>query len=607
MFIQVIFAAFAGVLRQLASTCFMLDTLITMPRADVLCDNITVLIPAAGRVPEGVLGGVSHISCTALIPVARRPVIYWTVTYLRRLGLRRFRVAVPQRGLFVEDLFDCLPDRQPDYDFIVPNTGPDGGPGDTVLSLLDTVKTPSALIVLGDTHFQFADPTVLQSTTPFVLTSPVNESYRWCVAEKTAEGYIARLRDKVPNLPPPLDGLIGVYFFPDVELARSATRDAFAAAHQKGKRLELAEILEEINRRTPVRVLPAGEWLDVGNPDRQADSQVSLLQKREFNDLAIDGVLGTITKRSRNQAKFRDEINYLRLLPPELSVLFPRLLDFELDWDKLSMTMEYYGYPSLAEVFLYHQLDPAIWERVFSHLYDIVKTAFLRYRQPIARELIVDMYLGKTRKRLKDLSGDADLRAIRDHKTPLIINGEACQPIDALWPMIERDVNNLAANATGSVIHGDLCFSNILYDLRSQICKFVDPRGSFGEVGIFGDSRYDVAKLYHSVFGLYDFITNDLFQIHVDGDKVQLDIRTRPQYKQILERFDKVFFAPGRFDRREILLITGLIFLAIPALHYDSPPRQLAMYLRAMQIFGELYPPTPPTPPSAAAVEGAAA
>src|SRR3954468_11132752 len=65
----------------------------------VSADKITVLIPAAGRVPEGVLGGVSHISCTALIPVARRPVIYWTLSYLRRLGLRRFRVAVPQRGL----------------------------------------------------------------------------------------------------------------------------------------------------------------------------------------------------------------------------------------------------------------------------------------------------------------------------------------------------------------------------------------------------------------------------------------------------------------------------------------------------------------------------
>jgi hypothetical protein len=409
------------------------------------------------------------------------------------------------------------------------------------------------------------------------------------VAEKDSGGHLQRLRDKVPNLPAPLDGLIGVYFFPDVELARNIAREAFTAAHQAKHRFELAHILERLNAQTPIRVIPAGEWLDVGNPDRQADSQVSLLQKREFNELVIDPVLGTIQKTSRNQAKFRDEINYLRLLPPDLSVLFPRLLNFSLGWDKLSMTMEYYGYPSLAEVFLYHQLDPAIWERVFAHLHDIIAKAFLRYPQPIAREAVADMYLHKTRQRLKDLNGDASLKALRDHRGAIIINGRTCQPIDALWPRIEQDTAKLAENPIGCVIHGDLCFSNILYDLRSQICKFVDPRGSFGEVGIFGDVRYDVAKLYHSVFGLYDFITNDLFQVHVDGNDVQLDIRTR-QHKQILERFDKVFFAPGRFDRREILLITGLIFLSIPALHYDSPSRQLAMYVRALQIFAELYP-----------------
>ena len=34
--------------------------------------------------------------------------------------------------------------------------------------------------------------------------------------------------------------------------------------------------------------------------------------------------------------------------------------------------------------------------------------------------------------------------------------------------------------------------------------KFIDPRGSFCEPGIFGDLRYDIAKLYHSVYGKYE-------------------------------------------------------------------------------------------------------
>jgi hypothetical protein len=56
-----------------------------------------------------------------------------------------------------------------------------------------------------------------------------------------------------------------------------------------------------------------------------------------------------------------------------------------------------------------------------------------------------------------------------------------------------------------------------------------------------------------------------------------------------------VFFAD--FDRREILLITGLLFASMPALHYDAPRRQIAMYARALQLFGEAYSPAPAAEP----------
>jgi hypothetical protein len=138
-------------------------------------------------------------------------------------------------------------------------------------------------------------------------------------------------------------------------------------------------------------------------------------------------------------------------------------------------------------------------------------------------------------------------------------------------------------------VHGDLCLSNILYDLRSRVCKLVDPRGSFGTAGIYGDPRYDVAKLYHSIYGLYDFITNDLFHVAIDGTRVDLEIRSRQQHEQIQRRFEKVFFA--EFDRREILLITALLFASMPALHYEAPRRQMAMYARALELFAEVYSP----------------
>jgi hypothetical protein len=175
------------------------------------------------------------------------------------------------------------------------------------------------------------------------------------------------------------------------------------------------------------------------------------------------------------------------------------------------------------------------------------------------------------------------------HEGTVIVNGETVDNLPLLWSRLRTDVSRLAENVQGCVVHGDLCLSNILYDLRSRVCKFIDPRGSFGAAGIYGDPRYDVAKLYHSVFGLYDFITNDLFHVSIDANRIDLNIRSRPQHVQILERFERVFFAD--FDRREITLITGLLFASMPALHYDAPRRQMAMYARALQLFGQVYSP----------------
>lgn len=548
--------------------------------ASVFADT-TVLIPAAGRVPEGLLS-LSNIGCVAQIPVAGRPVIYWTLTYLRSLGFCKFVMAVPKRGLFVEDLVECTVGRECEFTFVAPDDS-SGKLGDTVELLLKEVKTKSALVVLGDTHFQFADVSVLSSDKPILLTAPVLESYRWNLVETDESQSVTAFRDKVKGLQPPLNAVIGVYFFPDV----AKPRNAIEKLRPNSLHIDFTAVLDEVRQRVGLTAVPAGTWQDVGHPDRQANSTATLLQKREFNELSVDPVLSTITKRSRMKAKFVDEINYLRLLPQELSVLFPRVLNYSIDWNDPFVTMEYYGYSTLAEVFVYENVDPGIWENVFRHLLAVLTGPFRKYQRPVEPKTVRDFYLNKTRDRLAAMDGSDLLKSLNQMSSRVRINGRSYHSLDSLWPRIEEDVERLAATSQGGIIHGDLCFSNILYDLRAGVCKFIDARGSFGATGIFGDPRYDVAKLYHSVFGLYDFITNDLFHIRHEGDNLIVDIRKRNHHAQILERFERVFFQ--HYDRREILLITGLIFAGIPALHYDKPQRQIAMLARAIEIFGDLY------------------
>ncbi len=178
----------------------------------------------------------------------------------------------------------------------------------------------------------------------------------------------------------------------------------------------MAGILNLVRQSSPLRAVSAGDWLDCGNPDRQASSHRTLLQKREFNELSIDSVLGTITKRSRYVEKFLDEINYLRLLPAELAVLFPRVISYSTDWQDPWLTLEYYGYPTLAEVFVFENVDPGTWEQVFVHLRDILLQGFMHHRRPLAPGVVEDMYLRKTHDRLRDMSAPEALLALRATK-----------------------------------------------------------------------------------------------------------------------------------------------------------------------------------------------
>jgi len=547
-------------------------------------DQISVLIPAAGSVPESIKL-LSNIECSAMIPVAGRPLIYWTLTYLKALGLRHFTIGVSRREMFIEDFVHYTFGRDCNISFVVPKS--DEGLGMTVKELADSASRRSALVVLGDTHFQFAEAVIMASKEPFVLVSPVEESYRWCTADVDDCGYVKALQDKEPNLPGPLEALIGVYFFPETSQLQHFASQAVAQARVYNRPVTMADILRPLAEASPIRAYRASEWLDCGNPDRLAGTRRSLLQKRDFNELSVDPVIGTITKRSRKVEKFVDEINYLRLLPKELSVLFPRIIDYPTDWNNAFLKMEYYGYPSLAEIFVFEDVHHGIWMKIFDHLYEIINTWFLQLERPLPSNALYDMYITKTKRRLAIMDAPPELLNLVRTDAPITINGKPVANLSQIWDRIEANIMLMNSGAQGHIIHGDLCFSNILYDLRQRICKLIDPRGSFGSAGIYGDTRYDIAKLYHSVYGLYDFIINDLFYVSVYGTDVQFDIYQRPSHREINKEFENVFFS--HFNRDEILLLTGLLFASMPALHDDKPLRQIAMYVRALQMFDELF------------------
>lgn len=73
----------------------------------------------------------------------------------------------------------------------------------------------------------------------------------------------------------------------------------------------------------------------------------------------------------------------------------------------------------------------------------------------------------------------------------------------------------------------------------------MNPRGKFGKYDIYGDPRYELAKLFHSVDGKYDFIIKDLFNINYDLHnaeiKYQIIDRKRDYvYIKFLQKYSKM-------------------------------------------------------------------
>jgi len=143
----------------------------------------------------------------------------------------------------------------------------------------------------------------------------------------------------------------------------------------------------------------------------------------------------------------------------------------------------------------------------------------------------------------------------------------------------------LSVNTAGHLIHGDLCFPNILFDQVSNIFKFIDPRGSFGEAGIFGDPRYDIAKLLHSIDGGYDLLIHDMFALSRDGDDITLQQFFPENQGDILAVFETVFGT--RFDIRDVRLLEGLLFLSMCPLHQENSQRQTAMFMIGLRLVNE--------------------
>lgn len=324
------------------------------------------------------------------------------------------------------------------------------------------------------------------------------------------------------------------------------------------------------------------------------------LVKRAYNSFTIDDTRGVITKLSLTQ-RLADEIKYYATLGnthPEKAVYFPRILaSSKLGEATHWMDLELYDYPNLG-MYLLGQHQIKSWLVLFTQL-EHVLTSWSDtcpneiWSEEEIRKAAYEMYITKTeREQLAFYEGWKDKLDNLFHDQlqgdTIIVNNIKYTVFETIWPQVKKYIEENMLDFIPTMIHGDCCFSNILYGGSKGILRFIDPRGSFGKQGIYGDIRYDVAKLYHSVDGTYEAFINDEFEVSSSGNNHHLTIQghlTRIEIMHALAAFEKVFFP--KYNQKQIKIIQGCIFIGMCARHYDSLTRQHAMYLTGIRLLNE--------------------
>lgn len=343
------------------------------------------------------------------------------------------------------------------------------------------------------------------------------------------------------------------------------------------------------SEKYPFCAIATENWFDIGHADKYYNSKLEV-RAREFNHITIDKNRGILRKTSDDKDKLIGEIKWYLKLPTDIEYVSPRIFDYSTSYTEPYVSMEYYAYHTVHELFLYGDLGQHQWTDLFKRI-QFVCHDFKRYqvKDTGIKAALEDMYLCKTKQRFERMRENENF--VPFFQSPIRVNGVLYKPLDKIMQILEKNIPGMLYDVESfHIIHGDLCFANIMVDPNLSFIKVIDPRGKFGKYDIYGDSRYELAKLFHSVDGKYDFIIKDLFEVEYNVNACQIDyhILDRKRDFDIYYLFLDVFSEEIKGDLNKIELIEALLFLSMIPLHGESIRHQMVMLSTGLEILNRV-------------------
>jgi hypothetical protein len=341
--------------------------------------------------------------------------------------------------------------------------------------------------------------------------------------------------------------------------------------------------IDRYKKETGLSHVVASDWYDFGHVNTYYHSKAAFTTQRSFNELTITPDF--IEKSSVKSQKIKAEANWFNKLPGMLKTYIPQYLGHaESVEGKFSYRLEYLHYTALNELFVFSEMPNIIWKNILEHCLDFIHDcqAEVSPQQAISQD-INQLFGTKTLERLDEYKATRGFN-LSDKWT---FNDELSVSIEQI--LVESERNLPKDKQLSTLMHGDFCFSNILYDFRANRIKTIDPRGMTpsGEITIYGDTRYDIAKLSHSILGMYDWIVAGYHQTNVDWykRKITISISDEVKHKDTQSMFIEMVCNKYGLTVVNLYAMQLQLFLSMLPLHADDIYRQEGLFANTFRLY----------------------
>ncbi|MGI9875640.1 capsular biosynthesis protein [Vibrio chagasii] len=342
---------------------------------------------------------------------------------------------------------------------------------------------------------------------------------------------------------------------------------------------ELFAALNEYHVEETFHIDDSKVWLDFGHVNTYYSSRAKYTTQRSFNDLTI--TIEKVKKSSGQTFKMHGEINWFQNIPPDLNIFTPQFLG-SFSVPNIGYELEYLYSTPLNELFVFSSLSNNTWKKIIAscfHFLDKCKS----YTFDEENYELGEFFENKTFSRLNEYfereESSLDTMWVFNDYAPISIR-EILRDIARYTPSVSQK----------NIMHGDFCFSNILYDFKTNRIKVIDPRGVdlSGDSTIFGSQLYDIAKLSHSLIGSYDMILARSFLLEFEIGKISFEIIEGYEHSSLQEWFYQECLIRFGVCRNQILSMQIHLFLSMLPLHSDDIIRQRALLSNVFRLYYKL-------------------